>query len=216
MTLTEYLDAIAEKLGVTNLPDRLLTTYLEAFAKHEGVDVSALPDRLESTYLDAILKARGLQYFPDDLLTTKLEYLAATYGAVNLPDRMVGTFLEGIIANIGTAVQAHQFIVTGNETFNYQAADKTVYYKNSDFTNVPHNSIIHAHCTHFKWDDGAVIADLNDGCFLFNYTKSSGIGTGNISFRRDDLFTSSSVAKEWFKEQAANGTPVIVTCYIKG
>ena len=101
MTLTEYLDAIAEKLGVTNLPDRLLTTYLEAFAKNEGVDVSALPDKLVSTYLTAILKAKGVQSVKDNLLTTQLEALAGTYGETNLPDNLVSTYLNAIIANIG-------------------------------------------------------------------------------------------------------------------
>lgn len=216
MTLTEYLDAIAEKLGVSKLPDRLLTTYLEAFAKNEGVNVSALPDKLASTYLKAILKARGLEYLPDDLMTTQLENIAATYGAINLPDRLVSTYLEAIIANIGTAVRTHQFIVTGDESFNFQAANNTVYYKNSTFASLSKNNFIHATCTHFKWGNGAVIADMKDGQFIFNYTVSSGLTTGNVSFKNDELFTSASVAKAWFKEQAENGTPVIVTCFIKG
>lgn len=108
-----------------------------------------------------------------------------------------------------------EIVITGNETFNFQAADNTVYYKNSDFVNVPHKNIVFASCTHFEWDDGAVIADLDDGKFLFNYTKSTGIGTGNISFKRNDLFTSSSAAKEWFKEQADSGKPVTITVYVK-
>ena len=96
MTLTEYLDAIAEKLGVSGLPDRLLTTYLEAFAKKDGVDVSALPDRLVSTYLNAILKAKGVQPVKDNLLTTQLAALAGAYGATDFPDNLVSTYLKAI------------------------------------------------------------------------------------------------------------------------
>lgn len=108
-----------------------------------------------------------------------------------------------------------EFTVTGDESFNFQAANNTVYYKNSDFVNVQHENIVYAYCTHFDWGDGAVIADMKDGEFIFNYTKASGIGTGNISFKNDALFTSTSGAKAWFKEQADNGKPVTIICYIK-
>ena len=114
-----------------------------------------------------------------------------------------------------TVIPKTVFTVTGDESFNFQVANNTVYYKNNQFTNVPHDNIVYAECTHFEWGDGAVIADMKDGQFIFNYTKSSGIGTGNISFKRDDLFTSASVAKDWFRAQAANGTPVIITVYVK-
>ena len=109
----------------------------------------------------------------------------------------------------------YKFTITGDETFNFQAANNTVYYKNNDFASVPHDNIVYASCTHFKWGNGAVIADMADGEFIFNYTKASGIGTGNISFKNDSLFTSASVAKAWFKEQVENGTPVTITCYVK-
>lgn len=122
-----------------------------------------------------------------------------------------------IIAGSNSAVDGNrmEIVLTGSEAFTFQSSDNTVYYKNSDFINVPHANIVYAYCTHFKWDDGAIIADLDDGCFLFNYTKATGIGTGNVSFKRKDLFTSLSVAKAWLKEQYDKGTPVTVVAYIK-
>ncbi len=347
MTLTEYLDAIAEKLGVSGLPDRLLTTYLEAFAKKDGVDVSALPDRLASTYLNAILKAKGVQPVKDNLLTTQLAALAGAYGATDFPDNLVSTYLKaiaggesgfnGVITEVlmeeqsvtasqvveggmcfvditeqmpdygmadgetyritvdsvayrcevwghpfdgtmkyvgdgrlfssideelanhhpedvpfavyneyvegdpfwgiegylnwtlyltdtnthtikierETVIPKTEIVVTGNESFNFQAADSTVYYKNSALANVPHENIVYAECTHLKWGSGAVIAQMNDKEFIFNYTAATGIGTGNTSFKDEDLFTSANAAKEWFKAQAENGTPVTITVYVK-
>lgn len=111
--------------------------------------------------------------------------------------------------------KAVDIIIKGTETFTFQAANNTLYYKNSDFVSIPHDDIVFASCTHFKWGDGGVIADMKDGEFIFNYTKSSGIGTGNISFKNDALFTSASAAKEWFKAQYDKGDPVIVTAYVK-
>lgn len=108
-----------------------------------------------------------------------------------------------------------EIVITGNETFNFQAANNTVYYKNNDFVNISHGNIVYASCTHFEWGSGAVIADMKDGEFIFNYTKSTGVGTGNISFKKDDLFTSSSVAKAYFQEQVAKGTPVTITVFVK-
>lgn len=96
MTLTEHLDAIAEKLGVDNLPDRLLTTYLEAFAKNQGVDVSSLQDKLVTTYLAAILNARGGKSVRDNLVTTYLEEIAKTYGVDELVDNLIATYLKEI------------------------------------------------------------------------------------------------------------------------
>ena len=107
------------------------------------------------------------------------------------------------------------FVVTGDEAFTIQTANNTLYYKNSDCVNVPHGDVIYATCTHFKWGNGAVIADMKDGEFILNYTKSTGIGTGNVSFKNDSLFTSTSEGKAWFKEQYENGTPVVVVAYIK-
>lgn len=98
MTLTEYLDAIAEKLGVNGLPDRLLTTYLKAFAQNQGVDVSALPDNLTTTYLSAIRNARGGQPVQDNLITTHLVEIAKTYGLEELPSNMISAYLEAIAA----------------------------------------------------------------------------------------------------------------------
>lgn len=109
----------------------------------------------------------------------------------------------------------YTIVITGDETFNFQTANNTVYYKNSDFINIPHDSIVYARCTRFAWGNGAVIADMTDGQFIFNYTKSSGIGTGNISFKNDTLFTSATAAKDWFREQVAKGTPVTITAYVK-
>ena len=108
-----------------------------------------------------------------------------------------------------------QFTVTGEESFNFQAANNTVYYKNSDFVSIPHDNIVFATCTHFKWGSGDVISSMNDGEFIFNYTKATGIGTGNVSFKRNDIFDSAASAKAWFREQTANGTPVTITVYIK-
>ena len=102
MTLTQYMDVIAERLGISGLPDRKLTTYLEAFAANQGVDVASLRDKLTTTYLAAILKARGVQSVSDNLVTTHLKALAETYGATNLPDRLVSTYLEAIIEGIAS------------------------------------------------------------------------------------------------------------------
>ena len=96
MTFTEHLDAIAEKLGVDYLPDRLLTTYLEAFAKNQGVDVSSLQDKLVTTYLAAILNARGGNSVSDNLVTTYLAEIAKTYGVDELVDNMIATYLKEI------------------------------------------------------------------------------------------------------------------------
>ena len=107
------------------------------------------------------------------------------------------------------------FVVTGDESFTFQSANNTLYYKFSDFVNVPHDDVLYATCTHFKWGSGAVIADMADGEFILNYTKSSGVGTGNVSFKNDKLFTSNATGKEWLRQQYAKGTPVTVVAYIK-
>ena len=107
------------------------------------------------------------------------------------------------------------FVVTGEEAFTFQAANNAVYHKYTNYVNIPHNDVVYAVCTHFKWGNGAVIADMKDGEFILNYTKSSGIGTGNVTFKYDALFTSASEAKAWLKEQYAKGTPVTVIAYVK-
>jgi hypothetical protein len=98
---TGYLDLIAEKLNIGQLPDRLLTTYLKAFAEHEGVDVGTLPDNLLGTYLDAILKVRGVAETSDKLITTRLKAIAESYGASDFEDNLISTYLEAIIENLG-------------------------------------------------------------------------------------------------------------------
>lgn len=109
-----------------------------------------------------------------------------------------------------------EIIVTGTETITYRGEYNLIYYKNNDMINIPHDDIVCATCTHgFKWGAGDVVATVQDKEFIFNYTKASGIGTGNTSFRDDALFTSSADSKAWLKEQYENGTPVTITVYIK-
>ena len=135
MTLTQYMDVIAERLGVSGLPDHMLTTYLEAFAANQGVDVGSLPDRLTNTYLGAILKARGGQSVSDNLVTTHLAALAETYGATNLPDRLVSTYLEAIIEGIASIPEEYETVEyiqsTGNQYINTGVVieDLTSHYK---------------------------------------------------------------------------------------
>ena len=112
-------------------------------------------------------------------------------------------------------IPKREITITGNETFNFQAANNTVYYKNSKYVSVPHENIVYASCTHFSWGDGDVIANMEDGEFIFNYTKATGMGTGNISFKKNDIFTSAAAAKAWFVEQADKGTPVTISCWVK-
>jgi hypothetical protein len=214
MTLTQYLDAIAEKLNIGKLPDKLISTYLEAFALHEGVDVSKLPDRLYTTYLEEILKARGVQSV-DRLRSSQLEALAKSYGATNLPDKLIRTYLEAIIEGLDAddGSLKIQFTVTGDEAFSYSANSKAVYFMNNDVAWVFKDDIIKATCTHFTFGTGEVLADMKDGEFIFNISSGLGTTTGNVSFRKDSVFTSKDKAVAWFKEQYANGTPVVVTAY---
>ncbi len=107
------------------------------------------------------------------------------------------------------------FVVTGDEAFTFQAANNAMYHKYTDYINIPHGDVVYATCTHFTWGSGAVIADMKDGEFILNYTKATGIGTGNVTFKNDTLFTSAADAKAWFKEQYAKGTPVTVVAYVK-
>jgi hypothetical protein len=218
MTLTQYLDMVCEKLNIAALPDRLLTTYLEAIAQNQGVDVSALPDRLATTYLGAILKAKGVDSVPDDLVTTHLEALAKSYGVGDLPDKLISTYLEAIIPALdaGDGSLKIQFTVTGDESFTFSSANKALYFMNADLTNVHKEDIISATCSHFKFGSGNVLADMNDGEFIFNVTVATGLATGNVSFKKSDVFTSRDAGVAWFKEQYANGTPVIVTVYLMG
>lgn len=210
MTIVEHLKEILEKKGVNigKLEDNLLTTCLEAYAAAEGVDVTALPDKLATTYYKAILQQRGVKS-----PSGSLKELAESYGANNLPDGLVSTYLKAISELYN--IKRLEFIVTGTEAMTFRSELNLVYYKNSDLANIPHKDIIHATCTHFDWGDGSVVAEVNDGEFIFNYTVSSGVGTGNVSLRNDKLFTSSSEAKNWFKEQVANGTPVTIVAYIR-
>lgn len=216
MTLTQYLDAIAEKLGIGKLPDKLISTYLEAFALHEGVDVSKMPNRLYTTYLEEILKARGVQSVRDKLRSTQLEALAGTCGATDLPDKLLTTYLEAIINGLDAddGMLKIQFTVTGNEEFSYSSGNKAVYFMNNDIAWVFKGDILEATCTHFTYGSGDVLADMNDGEFIFNVSSGMNTTTGNVSFKKVDIFTSKDKAVAWFKEQYANGTPVVVTAYI--
>lgn len=94
MSLTQILDSIIKKLGCEKPDDRLLTSYLKAFAIKEGVDVDALPDRLITTYLNAILTVRGIPYTSDELLTTKFEALVKSYGASDIENKTICGFLK--------------------------------------------------------------------------------------------------------------------------
>ena len=108
-----------------------------------------------------------------------------------------------------------QFIVTGDEAFTFNSANKAVYFKNEDFALKTREQLVNATCTHFTYGAGNVLAEMNDGEFIFNFTTSTGLTTGNVSFKNSAVFTSKEKAVAWFKEQYANGTPVTVTCYIK-
>ena len=215
MTLTQYLDAIAEKLNIGKLPDKLISTYLEAFALHEGVDVSKLPDRLYTTYLEEILKARGVQSV-DRLRSSQLEALAKSYGATNLPDKLIRTYLEAIIEGLDAddGSLKIRFTVTGDEAFTYSSANKALYFMNADLTWLYKDEIILATCTHFTYGAGDVLAQMNDGEFIFNVDSGLGFTTGNVSFKNSTIFTSKDAGVAWFKQQYANGTPVVVTVHI--
>ena len=99
MTLTQYLDAIAEKMGISGLKDRLLSTYLEAFAQKEGVNTAELPDATVTTYLRAILEKRGAELPEGNTLVALLSALAKSHGVATVPDNLVGTFLGAIAGN---------------------------------------------------------------------------------------------------------------------
>lgn len=214
MTLTTRLDAICKKLNIGTLPDRLLTTYLDAIAKHYGVDTAKLPDSLVSTYLTAIAKARGVDTLCDNLLTTQLEALAMSCGASKLPDGTLGAYLDAIIGGLDSGVQVVRFTVTGDEAFTFSASSKAAYFMNSAMANVERAAIT-AECTHFTFGSGNVLADMKDGEFIFNVTAATGLTTGNVSFKKDSVFADKTSAAAWFKAQYENGTPVIVTAYIR-
>lgn len=115
----------------------------------------------------------------------------------------------------GDDVTLVQFTVTGNEEFTFNSSNKAVYFKNNDVALKTKAQIINATCTHFAYGAGNVLAEMNDGEFIFNVTVGDGLTTGNVSFKNSTVFTSKEKAVAWFKEQYANGTPVTVTCYIK-
>ena len=108
-----------------------------------------------------------------------------------------------------------QIIVTGDEAFSFSSANKAVYFMNEDVALKNREQIVNATCTHFTYGAGNVLAEMNDGEFIFNITAADGLTTGNVSFKNSKVFTSKANAAAWFKEQLANGTPVTITCYIK-
>lgn len=103
--------------------------------------------------------------------------------------------------------------ITGNESFTFSSGNKTVYFMYSGLTNVMREDIINVSCTHFAYGDGIVLADMNNGEFIFNCSSTSegARATGNISFKDTTNFTSKDAAAAWFKAQYANGTPVTIT-----
>ena len=108
-----------------------------------------------------------------------------------------------------------QFTVTGDEVLTFSSSNKALYFMRADLTNVHKEDIISATCSHFKFGSGNVLADMNDGEFIFNVTVATGLATGNVSFKKSDVFTSRDAGVAWFKQQYANGTPVVVTVYLR-
>lgn len=141
---------------------------------------------------------------PENALTSSDGYVLTDRNGLYLIPKEVG--------NDATMVQ---FIVTGDENFTYNSANKAVYFKHDDVALKTREQIVDATCTHFTYGAGNVLAEMNDGEFIFNITVADGLTTGNVSFKNSKVFTSKSSAVAWFKEQVANGTPVTVTCYIK-
>ena len=105
--------------------------------------------------------------------------------------------------------------ITGDETFTFSSSSKAVYFMNPAFANLTREDIISVECTHFTYGSGNVLAEMNDGEFIFNITTATGLTTGNVSFKNSGIFTSLGEATAWFKAQYEKGTPVIVTAYIK-
>lgn len=106
-----------------------------------------------------------------------------------------------------------QFTVTGNESFTYSSNSKAVYFMNNDLKYLSKDEIVLATCTHFTYGDGGVLADMNEGEFIFNVDSAMGATTGNVSFKDTSVLTSKDASIAWFKQQYANGTPVVVTVY---
>lgn len=213
MTLTQYLDVIAAKMGISGLKDGLLTTYLEAFAKKEGVNTAQLNGATLTAYLRAILEKRGAELPADNTLVALLSALAKSHGVATVPDNLVGTFLGAIAGDVANARKI-EFSVTGDEEFTFSSTSKAVYFMHSELAGTEKANVISATCTHFTFGSGSVLAEMNDGDFIFNV--SNGVLTGNVSFKNTGVLTSKAAAVEWFKAQRANGTPVVVTCYVKG
>lgn len=107
-------------------------------------------------------------------------------------------------------------VITGDEPFTFSSTNKALYFMESRLSNLTREDIAFAHCTHFTYGSGNVLADMNDGEFIFNITVATGLTTGNVSFKKTDTFTSLENGKAWFKKQYEKGTPVTVTAYIRG
>lgn len=107
-----------------------------------------------------------------------------------------------------------QFTVTGDEAFNFSSTSKAAYYMNNEASFIYPDEIVLATCTHFNFGTGSVLADMNDGEFILNIDSAMGCTTGNVSFKKTDVLTSKDASIAWFKQQYANGTPVVVTVYL--
>ena len=110
----------------------------------------------------------------------------------------------------------NEIVVDGTESMTFSAANNAVYFMKSDIAGKNKEYFINPGCTHFTYGDGNVLAQMNDGEFIFNMSSASGnVASGNISFKNVSAFTSLANAVAWFNEQAANGTPVTITYYVK-
>lgn len=113
-------------------------------------------------------------------------------------------------------ITQYQLVITGTESFTFNAANYAVYFRRSEIASKEKSEIIAPTCTHFKYGKGNVLANMNNGEFIFNTNSATSTTcSGNVSFKDTERFTSLDAATKWFKEQYANGTPVTITYYLK-
>lgn len=109
-----------------------------------------------------------------------------------------------------------KLVVTGGESFTFNTDNNAIYLAFSSINGVQTKNIVGANCTHFTYGSGYLLAEMNDGEFILNASRTTEKATGNVSFKNKSLFTSKDAAVKWFKEQYSKGTPVTVAAFIEG
>lgn len=109
------------------------------------------------------------------------------------------------------------YVVTGEESLTLSSSGRVYFAAEGTVPNLKglRADVFEALCTHFSTRGGNTVSELQNLEFVANGAGSPRYKNGRLAFRYDGVFTTAAAAQEWFANQYAAGTPVIVVYTVR-